>query len=292
MTAVLFRACPVCDNPNLAETGMMVPGGPVLRCGRCTHLMAGCPEDLFANANDKWDSSEGTMPDKRSERRHVARISRILKGAAGALAAEPAALRLLDVGCSSGSVLKVARDLGFAVKGVEPAAQAAAAACSSGFDVFPGVLQDAHYEDGQFDLVTLFEVIEHLRNPKELLLEIRRILRPGGLLVLSTGNVDSWTRACQKERWQFFDIYKLGGHVSFFSLASMRHIARETGFDVVRIATKNVRIREREQTSLVVFRLLRLLDELLNQPSRWMNRGHDMLVTLRVPTRAASGKAN
>lgn len=72
----------------------------------------------------------------------------------------------------------------------------------------------------------------------------------------------------------------------------MRHIARETGFEVVRIATKNVRIREREQTSLVVFRLLRLLDELLNQPSRWMNRGHDMLVTLRVPARVASGKAN
>lgn len=291
MTAALFRACPVCDNPNLAETDMVVPGGPILRCSRCSHLMAGCPEALFTNANDKWDSSEGTMPGERSERRHVVRISRILKSAAGALAAEPSSLQLLDVGCSSGSVLRVARDLGFAVKGVEPAVQAAAAACSSGFDVFQGVLQDAHYEDGQFDLVTLFEVIEHLRNPKELLLEIRRILRPGGLLVLSTGNVESWTCAFQKERWQFFDIYKLGGHVSFFSLASMRHIAGETGFDVVSIATKNVRIREREHVSFMMFRLLRMCDELLNQPSRWFNRGHDMLVTLRVPAAAASGKA-
>ncbi len=108
--------------------------------------MAGCPEALFTNANDKWTHPKGPCRRALGAPSCGAHLPH-LKSAAGALAAEPSSLQLLDVGCSSGSVLRVARDLGFAVKGVEPAVQAAAAACSSGFDVFQGVLQDAHYED-------------------------------------------------------------------------------------------------------------------------------------------------
>src|SRR5690349_22293158 len=99
--------------------------------------------------------------------------------------------RLLDVGCSAGFFLKVARDRGFDVHGLEiPADTAALARERYDVDVQVGTLDDAHFEPGSFDVVTMWDVIEHVRDPVGAMSTVARLLKPGGIAALMTPNVE------------------------------------------------------------------------------------------------------
>ena len=189
--------------------------------------------------------------------------------------------RLLDVGCSSGALLAVATDLGFSVAGVEPASKAAEAAQRAGFEVFSGFLHEASYPDKTFDVVTLFEIIEHVSDPLVLIAECVRILKPGGVLVINTPNADSWTAKFMKERWEGFSLAGLGGHASFFTPRSIRSLAKATHLDVAHIETRNVRFYEDGQCPPLIFRIAKIAAQLLALPAKLAGRGHDLLVYLK-----------
>ncbi len=105
--------------------------------------------------------------------------------------AEGAGLKLLDVGCSSGLFLDEARQSGFEVHGAELSASTAAFAREHfGLSVHSGDWRDAGHADASFDVITLFDVIEHLPDPLAELVAIRRLLKPGGLLLQSTPDID------------------------------------------------------------------------------------------------------
>lgn len=185
------------------------------------------------------------------------------------------------MGCSSGAFLGTAVKLGFRAEGVEPAPKAAAAARAAGLNVRQGLLQQAGYTDGQFDAVTLFEVIEHLQQPLELLRECQRILRPGGILLIGTGNVASWSMAAMGARWEYLSIAKHGGHVSFFNPASIAAIGQRSGFSVAAVHTRGVRFCEKGDCAGPVYRIAKMAGELLNVFATLLNKGHDMAVYLK-----------
>jgi SAM-dependent methyltransferase len=100
--------------------------------------------------------------------------------------------RLLDVGCSYGAFLEIARRRGWEVAGVEISKKSAAyARHERQLDVFNGTLEQANYADGRFPVVTLWDVIEHLDRPVDMLREILRILAPNGIVVIFTINQKS-----------------------------------------------------------------------------------------------------
>jgi 2-polyprenyl-3-methyl-5-hydroxy-6-metoxy-1,4-benzoquinol methylase len=239
----------------------------------------------FEDSMREFDAVEGTLPAGKAEKRYQQRMGKILADAAGKLGRRPDDLGLLDVGCSSGALLRVARGLGYTVNGVEPAEQAAATARSDGFDVYPGLLQEAHFASNSFDLVTLFEVIEHLTDPISVISEIHRILQPGGLLLVGTGNGESWTANMLGAKWEYFDISSHGGHISFFTPHSMHLLAEQTDFHIETISTKRVNLAERRDVSAFTYAMARLAREFLALPARWLGKGHDMLVTLHKPIR-------
>jgi SAM-dependent methyltransferase len=208
-------------------------------------------------------------------RRRLRVISRLLARA-------PSEIALLDVGCSSGAFLLVARSLGYRCSGVEPARRAAEGAAAAGLDVFAGVLEEAHFPSGSFDAITTFEVIEHLKEPLRLLEECRRILKPGGVLMIGTGNAASWTVASQRADWDYFGI---SGHVSIFNTTSIRVIAERTGLEIERVRTSQVRFVARKKALTPVRALAKLAGEALSYPARWLGKGHDMLAVLRAPLR-------
>ncbi|MCS6897069.1 MAG: class I SAM-dependent methyltransferase [Nitrospira sp.] len=145
------------------------------------------------------------MPTMLNQRRHdqrAARLFRRVRRLLGLRCGE--AIRHLDIGCSSGALIKSALREGILSEGVEPAEQAARSAQVSGLRVFHGTLESAHYPSDYFHTVTLMEVIEHLADPAPLLREARRILVPHGLLVVGTGNVSSWTVSLMGARWDYF----------------------------------------------------------------------------------------
>jgi len=232
----------------------------------------------------EFDVPEGTLPSGKSTKRYGQRLSRILLCQARQLGKKPQELHLLDVGCSSGALLFVAHDLGFHITGVEPAGKAADTARAFGFDVYNGLLQDAHYTDNRFDMVTMFEVVEHLIDPIAVVREVYRILKPGGLLLIGTGNAASWTVRFLGSRWEYFDISRHGGHVSFFNPASILELARQCDFHLAEIQTKRVNLSERKDVSPLQYELLKIFREFLALPARWLRKGHDMLAVLEKKT--------
>jgi len=282
-TDAIFTRCPVGCDSILESTSIQLPEGNLRRCLECGQLLSACSREWFDESMHEFDVAEGTLPSGKNKVRYHQRMGKILNDARKIVAEEGKTPRLLDVGCSSGALLLVAKECGYEAFGAEPAKQAAATARKLGFDVFPGYLQDAHYPDNHFDVVTLFEVIEHLLDPADLLREIRRILKPRGLLLIGTGNADSWTARLLGGSWEYFDIRSHGGHISFFNPKSISLLARQCGFDMHTISTKRVNLVERRDVSKPVYEVAKIARELLAIPARWMNKGHDMLAMLRKP---------
>ncbi len=99
--------------------------------------------------------------------------------------------RLLDVGSALGTFVAMANARGFRAEGVEISAYAAEfARTTRGLTVFTGDLERFPAADGSFDVVTFWDSIEHVTHPRENLLTARRLLRPGGALLLTTDNFD------------------------------------------------------------------------------------------------------
>jgi predicted TPR repeat methyltransferase len=99
-----------------------------------------------------------------------------------------------------------------------------------GFDtVHVGSLQSAPYADATFDLITMWDVVEHVANPRALLIRARELLKPGGLLVLETQNIDSAFARVLGRRWHHF---KHAEHIYHFTASSLRQLLGAAGFEV------------------------------------------------------------
>ena len=140
--------------------------------------------------------------------------------------------RLLDVGCAAGFFMQVCQERGWKVYGVEPTSCMADFARSHlGFEVFEGRLREANFRSSFFDVITLWDVLEHMTDPHQELLEINRVLRPRGLLVLETQNVASLTARVLGKHW-----YHYGNdlHLFHFSPQTIAHLLADTGFRVLK----------------------------------------------------------
>ena len=138
--------------------------------------------------------------------------------------------RLLDVGCATGNFLMGMKRLpNWELYGVEPNEHAARVAQENGLNVFVGVLEQARYPDNFFDAVTLWDVLEHLHDPKTSLKEIFRILKPGGLLVVRVPNLDSWDAGIFRRAWAGLDAPR---HLYVFDRRTLSQILEQAGLRV------------------------------------------------------------
>lgn len=139
--------------------------------------------------------------------------------------------RALDVGCGAGYCLEVLAERGFDVYGVEVSETIAREAMArvGAERIHVGTLETSPHGPGSFDLVTMWDVVEHVVDPRALLERARRVLRPDGLLVLETQNVDSLFARLLGRRWHH---YKHDEHLSHFSPASLSRLLQETGLRV------------------------------------------------------------
>jgi 2-polyprenyl-3-methyl-5-hydroxy-6-metoxy-1,4-benzoquinol methylase len=279
--ARFIQQCPIGCGAPLADSPIVLPEGPLLRCTACGQLVSHCSEDAYRAALEKWDTAAGTRPDARSTRRHASVSKRRLATLMAMLGPQESPARLLDVGCSSGALLLVARGMGFDPEGVEIAPEAGDAARLAGFRVHTGLLEEGGYADATFDAITLVELLEHLREPRALLAECRRILRPGGVMMATTPNGASWTAAVMGARWDVFSLIGMGGHVSFFNPGSLRLLAERTGFEVSRLETRQVRLAEKGQVPSAVYRAAKLVASALDMPSRLAGAGHNLTLYAR-----------
>ena len=280
-----IESCPVGCGAPLAATDIVLSEGVLLRCTACGQLMSQASAARYRETMAQFDRPDFNQPAGRELERRFAVARRRLKTIAALLRQSPPTIRLIDIGCSRGQFVQAASDMGFQAEGVEPAPNIAATARAAGLKVHQGLLEELHFPAGSFDAAALFEVMEHLREPRTLLRECHRILKPGGVLVISTGNAASWTAAVMGSRWDYFDMAKDGGHISFFSPASVRRLAASCGYAVARIETARVKFHEKTGTAPWLYTAGKIVAELLNVPARIAGKGHDLLAYLRTMPR-------
>lgn len=136
---------------------------------------------------------------------------------------------LLDIGAYIGVFVETAQAAGWDAWGVEPSEWAAAEARKRGLNVITGA-QDAPVLQGrQFDVVTMWDVIEHVDDPATELARAYQLLRPGGWLVLHTMDVDSAAARIMGRRWPWL----MDMHLYYFSQATLAQMLVQQGFEVV-----------------------------------------------------------
>ena len=240
-----LQGCPVCRSDYLTYhyTGRTTrnPIDPatwnVWQCERCNHRFLN-PQPTWEELRDyyheqykAYDPSHGLESDfdavvqrarECGEYRHVS----IRPG-----------MRVLDVGCGGGSFLRVARELGAKVEGVEPSTVAAQRACQYGLSVFKGTLEQYAGQvgsDNLFDLVTFSHVIEHVPDPIETLATAGGLLNENGMIWVKVPNGDCRFARALGWRWHSTD---LPLHLMHFSLTSIRVTAEHAGLSVRRLYT-------------------------------------------------------
>jgi 2-polyprenyl-3-methyl-5-hydroxy-6-metoxy-1,4-benzoquinol methylase len=134
--------------------------------------------------------------------------------------------RLLDVGCGNGSFIAGMAQLGWEVTGVEFDEKAVEAARERGVRVLSGSLAEQRFPDDSFDAITLSNVIEHLPDPIGTFRELKRILAPGGRLVMVTPNIDSAGHRIFRRCWRGLEPPR---HLFLFNRAVFRELARQSG---------------------------------------------------------------
>lgn len=145
--------------------------------------------------------------------------------------------KLLDVGCATGFFLDVSLTKGYETFGVELSKEAIKKS-NKKHNIFNGTLEDAKFQDSFFDVVTMFDIIEHVLNPDETIKEVYRILKRSGLLVLTTPDISSWHAKIMGRKWGLITPLE---HLWYYSPKTITLTLEKNNFNVMKIK-KNVKV--------------------------------------------------
>lgn len=239
------RACIVCEGHGPFIPTYSRDGFSLVRCPGCG-LVFQDPQPSDADlAKTYYHDEEWTrmlLGPLREALVDRARQQLTFLGDAGVRATEEGGT-LLDVGCSSGTFLELAAQAGWTSTGVELGDTTAQAARDRGLDVRTGTLSDVadQFPPQSFSLITFWDVLEHLRDPREELVLARRLLAPGGTLAATMPNVaglfpQTTLRLIARPTgaWEYPE---LPVHLYDFSARTSALLLRRNGFGNVRVRT-------------------------------------------------------
>lgn len=250
MCHTLTRCCAICGQ-DLAELLFRPKSspGPIVRCRRCRLVYVSPVENARAVIRDGpvlgkldpkvltsadlrdvagcWELS--MLPAKQAEW-PAFRLNAIIALDRIERYVQPPG-RLLDFGCGWGFFLGVARERGWEPYGLEPLpGHAVHARARFGATVVTDILHDDTFPPDSFDVITAFQVLEHLPDPASDFGRLRRMLKPGGVILIEVPNIDTWSVRLLGPRHRHF----VQDHLTFFSARTLALLLEKHGFEVLR----------------------------------------------------------
>jgi 2-polyprenyl-3-methyl-5-hydroxy-6-metoxy-1,4-benzoquinol methylase len=147
---------------------------------------------------------------------------------------QPGRGRLLDVGTGPGVFLEVARERGWEVSAVEFNQACVERLRELGIPVTSSTLEEAQFEKASFRAVTLWDVLEHILEPRSFLRHVRALMAPEGILMVALPNVDSLVCRVLHEKSATF---AGDSHVNFFNAETLKELLGKCGFEVLESET-------------------------------------------------------
>jgi len=202
----------------------------LVRCGVCSVVWLNRPprpEEMgehYTDAYHRLISGAGEIATHRWRHRRAALIQYKQSGS------------LLDLGCSSGSFLEYLKGEDWKLHGIEMSADCAKAAEEkTGARVFVGDIVKAPFPPESFDVITCFDVLEHLYQPRQVMAKVREWLKPGGIFYVLVPNIDSAEARVFKSCWGGLELPR---HLFHYSPASLRYLAKSEGLREISLVTR------------------------------------------------------
>lgn len=224
-------SCPTCgyqpDAPLFIKSK-----GEYAYCPHCDHIFLQNPLTLenlikfysnYPTSSLEWHQNESEFY-RRIYQRGISLFDAYRHGA-----------RLLDIGCSSGYFLSIAAQQGFDTFGIEPNAQEARYAMNNGVKVIGSTIDSLSTAVDPFDVITLWDVLEHIRQPVSYLSILRSLLSKHGLVFVQVPTSDSLAARILRENCNMFDGIE---HLTLFSSGSLDRAFQQAGF--TRLAKNSV----------------------------------------------------
>jgi 2-polyprenyl-3-methyl-5-hydroxy-6-metoxy-1,4-benzoquinol methylase len=222
------ESCPICGivGPRLWVRGPDRLHGraeeyTLLRCAACSLVWLSRPpqpEEMhlhYTTAYHKLISAAGDNPVKRWKARKVDLAQLKQSGA------------LLDLGCSSGSFLESMRGQSWKLYGIEMSSDCAKEAeARCGAQVFVGNILAAPFQCEMFDVITCFDVLEHLFEPQRVMEKVAKWLKPGGIFFVQVPNIDSAEARVFGTYWHGLELPR---HLFHYSPKSLKYLAESAG---------------------------------------------------------------
>jgi len=212
---------------------------------RCTstlyrqhHAIVRCRQCGLVYANPRPSEEEGLkayqeVVDPLYLREEIGRLltfQRHLRAVEDVVGPSQGGRRLLDVGCYTGLFLEAAQEHGWEAWGLEPCHWSVEEGHRRGLVILEGTLRGVSLPAQSFDILTFWDVVEHLPDPRATFAEAWRILKPGGWIVIQTLNVESWPARLLGPHWPWL----MEMHLYYFSPRTLARLLERVGFTPVK----------------------------------------------------------
>jgi SAM-dependent methyltransferase len=232
-----FEPCPVCGQAD-AHEWLRAPDRfhgrqekyTLVRCAACSLVWLSHPPEPnemhlhYTDAYDRQISAAGEGSPGRWRARNAALAPHKQSGA------------LLDLGCSSGSFLQSVRGNGWDLYGIEMSTKSAKRAeAETGAKVFVGDILEAQFSPESFDVITCFDVLEHLYAPRRVMAKVGEWLKPDGIFYILVPNIDSAEAHVFGTYWHGLELPR---HLFHYSPESLKFLAQSAGLREVSLETR------------------------------------------------------
>ncbi|MCZ6602815.1 MAG: class I SAM-dependent methyltransferase [Planctomycetota bacterium] len=234
--------CPVCDasdeevlyepTEEVRDPGLLYGAASGIRGTQRLVTCRGCgmiyespryPDEVifagYASSEESGHDSQHPMR-VRSFRRALEKLDRHLP---------PSGSKVLDIGCAGGGYLEAAAAFGYDAVGLEPSRFLVEQGRQRGLQIEAGSIESHPFSAGSFDLVSFWDVIEHVPDPKAAIVEAARLLRPDGVLLINYPDIGTWqARIAGRRFWWILSV-----HLHHFSRRTLAEACRRSGVEMI-----------------------------------------------------------